>query len=187
MGITKITKEKFDQYFNDYYTNLCRFTLTFVVDAPVAEEIVQEVFVYLWEKRGSIEIKNSIRAYLYVATKHAALKYKRAGTIRKKYEDDYSQNREISEELDALSESRELTELLNAAIDRLPEKCKEIFKLKYYEELSYKEIAEKLNISPKTVDNQIGIAIKKIRENLRPYLNTSSVFILTWILRGLNI
>lgn len=183
MNIIKITSEKFDLFFNDYYTNLCRFALTFVDSEPIAEEIVQEVFIYLWEKRENIEIKSSIRAYLYMATKNAALKYKKAGTIRRKHEDNYALQKEFTEEQDVFDE-KELTELLHTAIDKLPEKCKAIFKLKYYEKLSYKEIAEKLNISPKTVDNQVGIAIKKITEILRPYLNTSSAIVLILLLRN---
>jgi RNA polymerase sigma-70 factor (ECF subfamily) len=183
MNTIKITSEKFDLLFNEYYTNLCRFALTYVDDQSVAEEIVQEVFIYLWEKKENIEIKSSVRSYLYMATKHAALRFKKAGTIRRKHEDNYAQKKEYTEEQDAFDE-KELTEMLNSAIDRLPEKCKAIFKLKYNEKLSYKEIAEKLNISPKTVDNQIGIAIKKITEILRPYLNTSSAIALIWILKN---
>ena len=162
----------YNQLFMDYYTNLCRFAYTYVKDTEIAEEIVQELFISLWENRNELNINTSARAYLYTSVRNRSLNYIRNEKTRIGHENEFAlkQIEKVTDIID-FCEREELQNIINEAVDELPESCQQIFRLSRYENLSYNEIAQQLNISPKTVENQIGIALKKIRTKLSPYLS----------------
>lgn len=172
----KRNSDIFNKLFHDYYTNLSRFAFTYVKDEAVAEELVQEVFVNLWQKQELKEI-SSIRSFLYISVRNRALNYLRDHKTRTLHENDFA----IERERDALYEYNEyehkqLETLVKDAIAELPEKCREIFELSRNENLTYQQIAEQLNISTKTVENQISIAIKKLRVKLKDYMSFFATF-----------
>lgn len=172
----KRNSDIFNKLFHDYYTNLSRFAFTYVKDEAVAEELVQEVFVNLWQKQELKEI-SSIRSFLYISVRNRALNYLRDHKTRTLHENDFA----IERERDALYEYNEyehkqLETLVKDAIAELPEKCREIFELSRNENLSYQQIADQLNISAKTVENQISIAIKKLRVKLKDYMSFFATF-----------
>lgn len=164
-------KESFNKLFEDYYVNLCRFAYTYVRDSDIAEEIVQETFITIWEKRRYLEITTSIRSFLYSSVKNRSLNHIRNEKTRIDHENEFAREQSAKvAQLINLCEREELSQLIDQAINELPGQCKTIFELSRNENLTYNEIAQQLNISPKTVENQMSIALKKLRHKLSPYL-----------------
>lgn len=165
-------RKMFNQFFTEYYINLCRFAYTYVKDNDTAEEIVQEIFISIWEQRKNFQINTSIRSFLYTSVKNRALNYIRNEKTRSKHEDEFAKEQasRVTHIVD-FCEREELTYVIDEAVNELPEQCRLIFDLSRNQSLTYKEIAQKLDISPKTVENQMGIALKKLRSKLSPYLS----------------
>ena len=142
-----------------------------MVDIDASEEIVQELFVRFWEQRETKDITTSVRAYLYTSVKNACLNQLKHLKIKEKYK--HEQERELtfnsSHEQNGLEVS-ELDQKIHAAINSLPEGRRKIFILSRFDGLKYQEIADKLNISIKTVENQIGNALKFLRKNYFEFL-----------------
>ncbi len=137
----------------------------------MAKEIVQESFINLWEKRQSIDISKSVKSYLTTSIRNKCLNYLRD---TKKFNTEIILSDVLFQEVDFEQSDKliekELNNKINNAIDDLPEKCKEIFQLNRFENLKYKEIAVKLNISIKTVETQMSKALKHLRKKLKDYL-----------------
>jgi len=157
----------FSELFDQYYTPLCFFANNYLSDLDLSRSLVQEVFVDIWTKREKLNIHFSPKSYLYNSVKNRSIDY-----IRKE-----KKTVQISESLDDietmpfrdLMEEAELNDRINSAINELPEKCREIFILCRNEDMKYADIAAKLNISIKTVEMQMGIALKKLRKSLSDY------------------
>jgi RNA polymerase sigma-70 factor (ECF subfamily) len=168
----------FSQLFSDYYVNLCRFAFTYLKDREASEEIVQEMFISLWENRNKLNINTSVRAFLYTSVKNKALNYLRDEKTRKGHENGFSieQSQKVDKLID-FCEREELQHLITDAVNDLPEQCQIIFKMSREQNLTYNEIAQQLDVSPKTVENQMGIALKKLRNKLSPYLTGIIAFL----------
>lgn len=161
--IQKGNEKVFNQAFEKYYPCLCFFSDKFLHDFDLSRSIVQQVFVDLWIKRNKLNI-DSLRAYLYQSVRNASLDVLK----RKKSELKYlsSLQKAESEEFMDFLEEAELAAEINRAIHKLPKKCREIFLLCRFEELKYAEIADRLNISVKTVEMQVCIATNRLRIEL---------------------
>ena len=161
----------FNQLFTDYYVNLCRFAYTFVKDTSISEEIVQELFVSLWQQQATINIDTSVRSFLYTSVKNKSLNYIRNEKTRIHHEDEFAREQasKVGQIID-FCEREELSYLIDQSITELPDKCRTIFEMSRNNNFTYIEIAQQLNISPKTVENQMGIALKKLRNKLSPYI-----------------
>ena len=168
----------FERLFKKHYSNLCVFAENYVKEKPLAEEIVSEVFMKLWEKRHNVVIHTSIQAYLYTSVYNNSLKQLEHMKVFRKYYDYASYMLEKRELLHPQSEhyplanliSKEVEKEIQDAIDSLPDQCKEIFILQRFDDLSYDEIASKLNISINTVRTQLMRAMSKLRESLKDHL-----------------
>lgn len=160
-----INENTFKDAYQKYYEIICRFLNYYTRDYQAIEEVVQDVFVTLWEKYEGKEITH-IKTFLYNSARNRMLNYLRDKENRSVLLEKWACiELEKNEAVDCVD--RQLFyQLLQAAIESLPEKCKEIFILSREEQLSYKEIAQIKEISVKTVENQMGIALKKIREYL---------------------
>jgi RNA polymerase sigma-70 factor (ECF subfamily) len=156
----------FNKAFDLYYSRLCFFADKILRDFDLSRSVAQQVFVDLWIKRDKLVV-TSLQSYLYHSVQNSALDVLK----RKKVESRYlaTLDKSETEEMKDLMEEAELADRINKAIQKLPEKCREIFLLCRFEELKYAEIAEKLNISVKTVEMQITIALKKLRKELSDY------------------
>jgi len=156
----------FNKAFDLYYSRLCFFADKILHDFDLSRSIVQQVFVDLWIKRDRLQI-DSLQSYLYQSVRNASLDVLK----HRKAESKYLSTLEKAEsgEISNLMEEAELADRINRAIQRLPEKCREIFVLCRFDELKYSEIAARLNISVKTVEMQISIALKKLRKELSDY------------------
>lgn len=170
------SEKAFNKAFELYYTSLCFFTDHILRDFDLSRSVVQQVFVDMWVKREKLQVI-SLKAYLFQSARNAAfdvLKHKKAES---KYLSmlDQSEKGQMTDWI----ENAELADRINKAIDKLPEKCRQIFILCRFEELKYAEIAKKLNISVKTVEMQVSIALKKLKADLSDYqsLDLFSLFI----------
>lgn len=161
----------FEGVFRQYYTPLCRYARPILGDTDEAEEVVQGVFVTIWERRESLLITTSLKAYLYRAVHNRCLnrlsqQTNQAGHREQAAAELYAHADNSTQALLA----EELSTRLQRAIGRLPEQCRRAFELSRFEELSYKEIADRLGIATKTVENQIGKALRILRTELSDYL-----------------
>src|SRR5688572_10030197 len=161
--------EKVEVLFRKYYALLCKSLYKILRDATIAEDIVQEVFLKVWEKRESLQMDEAVQAYLYRSCYNTALNFLKQQ--KKNTDIDTLEMTVIGSETAEknLSFLETESEILKA-IDALPPKTKLVFSLSRFEELSYKEIAERLDISVKSVEKHMGIALQRLRENLKDYL-----------------
>ena len=161
----------FEQVFKEYYKRLHAYGYTFVKDDETAEEIVQNVFCRIWEKKDQLNTDGSIKSYLYRAVHSESLNYLKHHKVRAKYEQYYTGH--MSEEYDYSSRKMETSELeghIQKAMSELPAQCRIIFHLSRFEHLKYQQIAGQLGISVKTVENQMGKALKLMRLKLVEFL-----------------
>lgn len=156
--------------FDHHFTDLCNFLLIYLHRKELAEEIALDIFTFVWEKRKSLQIKATFKSFLFASAKNKAI-----SLYRKEHQKIFT-SIEASESTmpnDSSSqftmENNELRDLINEAIFRLPEKSRQIYLLAWEENLSYNEIALQLGLSPKTIENHVGIALRKLRESLQPY------------------
>lgn len=167
----KIDSKAIEALFRTHYDELNRYAYSIIKDPESAEDIVQKLFIKLWEKRNELTITSNARAYLYQATYRAALneleKLKRQGMHTPL--NNVIAIGSTNETGETLS-SKELEQQIETAIRSLPEKCEQVFRLSRTKEMSYKEISETLDISVKTVENHMGKALKLMRKALIDYL-----------------
>ena len=176
--LTDLTNEQtFEKVFHTYYSQLCAFAYQYLGDHDSAEETVQDVFSNVWTKAAQIEVRTTVKSYLYGATRNACLNFLKHEKIERRYEHQ-EMRRTDYHETDFL-ELDELQKEIDAALDKLPEKCRQIFMMSRYEEKKYQEIADELGISVKTVETQMGRALKVMRESLGKYL-PMIVFLIYW-------
>lgn len=150
--------------FKEFYNPLCNFAATIIRDNRMAQDVVQDVFTKVWAKREELAINSNEKSYLFQAVKNRAFEVLRkrkseSNLDLNKLEESLNQSSHIDEEANKYM----LKEFLNKSIRQLPPKCQEIFILNKMNGLTYKEIAEELDISVKTVENQIGKAYRKLR------------------------
>ncbi|MBK0404010.1 RNA polymerase sigma-70 factor [Adhaeribacter sp. BT258] len=173
--------EKVALLFRTYYAPLCKSLYRMLRDATFAEDLVQEVFIKVWEKRESLEMNEAMHAYLYRSCYNAALNFlktQKQSTDIDTLDMAFGGGETAEKNLNLLETETEIQK----AIDALPPKTKIVFSLSRFEELSYKEIAERLDISIKSVEKHMGIALQRLRENLKDYLVAVFLFLLQQLL-----
>lgn len=177
-GLRHSNEEVYEQLFRCYYERLCNYANTIVKNDDEAEEIVQTTFLQLWEKRLEVEIHTSMKSYLYRMVHNTCLNRLKHQKV-KQLHSEYCQNQ--TEEFGNCASSeligKELQLQINKAIDMMPNQCKTVFELSRFENLTYSEIAEHLNISIKTVEKHKMKALKILREQLKDYLPILFLFL----------
>jgi RNA polymerase sigma-70 factor, ECF subfamily len=169
--ITLLDKPAFELLFKTNFKSLTLFSQKYVKDIDMAKEIVQEVFLNLWEKRTSIDLSKSVKSYLMTSVYNKSLNYlrdmKKFDSNVLSFEGLYPMNEgNIKDSLVA----KELARAIQETTDDLPEKCREIFILNRHHNLKYREIADKLDISVKTVEAQMSKALQHFRIKLAEFL-----------------
>jgi RNA polymerase sigma-70 factor (family 1) len=164
-------RSSFETMFRTWYNPLCNYALSFLGSREEAEEIVQNVFVQFWEKRYEIEIETSLKSYLYRAVRNTCFNVLKHEKVKREHERyALEKNDNHSSHAGTTLLAQELEVKISQALKCLPEQCAIIFKMSRFEELKYAEIAEKLGLSIKTVENQMGKALRIMREQLKDYL-----------------
>ena len=160
--------------FKDLFKNSCQtlinFARRYVKDTQIAENIVQDVFVRIWQNRSQLDPSLNIKIYLYTMVKNHALKYIRHAGVLKRSESYLEQNQPAVKTPEEETQGRELAQAISEAIENLPEKERLIFSMNRFDYLTYKEIAEIQNISVKTVETYMGRALKFLRKRLVNFL-----------------
>ena len=170
--IKKGNHKAFELVFKSYYSRLCTYAFHYTQQLEIAEDLVKDTFVLLWEKQESIEIKSSLSGYLFRSVHNACINYlqrekkkhfnlsiEEIQALELKIKQPLSPDYSIGHLLASETENQ-----IEIEIEKLPDQCREIFKLSRFEGLSHKKIAEKLHISENTVKTQIFRALKKLRE-----------------------
>jgi RNA polymerase sigma-70 factor (ECF subfamily) len=161
----------FEQLFKTHFRGLHAYAITILKDERMGEEIVQNVFYKLWEKRELIEIESSPKAYLYKAVYHDCLnhlKHKKVRSAHAMHVVRHS-NEGVEDTSNKLLQS-ELTSHIHTAMNELPEQCRAIFHMSRFEGLKYQEIADVMGLSVKTIENQMGKALRLMRQKLVEFL-----------------
>ena len=178
--IKKGDVKAFEMVFNKYYGHLCSFAAKFITDNVAAEEIVQDLFVKLWEKREQLSIETSLKNYLFRSVKNLCMNYIQHNKTKIRHAEIVLSEVENNFTDDDSYPEIDLAFKIEESINSLPEKRREIFSLSRQEGLKYHEIAQKLNISVKTVETQMSLAIKTLRDKLKKYNTFFYTFLLLW-------
>jgi RNA polymerase sigma-70 factor (ECF subfamily) len=159
----------FETLFRAHYAGMCAFAARMVTRRDVAEDLVQEVFLYIWRNRDAWHIERSVKQYLYAAVRHGALRYLRhERVVRQRLPETVILFDRPPRLADADLESAETIAMVQAAIAKLPERCRLVYTLHREQGLTYAEVAAVMGISAKTVDVQMGRALKALRKLLGP-------------------
>lgn len=161
--------QSFERFFNEHYAAVLRYCLTIVVNRDEAKDIVQQAFISMWQAKDLKPAGIFSRAYLYKTVYHASLNHLKHEKVKRKYISEVSATRTGSIEAQT-GDVNGLQKKIDMTIDALPEQCGKIFRMSRYDNLKYREIAAKLSLSEKTVENQMGKALKILREALRHHL-----------------
>jgi len=160
----------FDTIFRANYALLVRVAESMLRERATAEEIAQDVMLELWRRREGLDVTDSVRGYLLQATRNRSLNHLRHRAIEKRSEPQLIEGAATSIPTDAATREGEIEVALQAAIAELPDRCRQVFELSRVEGLKYAEIATRLGISVKTVEVQMGKALRVLRERLRPWM-----------------
>jgi len=151
----------YDKYWNQLFIS----AYNILHDQQACEDIIQDIFINLWNKREIIEIRVSLKSYLFASTRYEVYRQVRNGSVREDIFDNIHERLETPSEYGNI-EYRELLSQINSIVDKLSAKCKVVYKLSREEQLSHKEIASQLDISTKTVENHLNKALRQLRISL---------------------
>ena len=168
----------FEQIYLSYFSKMKRFAREYVLSDEDAENIVQDVFLDFWEKKELLPLPINILAYLFTSIKNRCIDFLRHKIVQKEIEDKMQEEYRLTLQIkyyslgeldEGIFETDDVEQLLSKAMNSLPERCREIFLKSKLEGKKQKEIAEEMNISINTVETQMGIAYKKLRNELKDY------------------
>ena len=169
-GLKAGNRQVFEEIFNTWYEALVRYCVQKVYMQEDAEEIVQDIFIKLWTKREELNINVSLQAYLYRTALNRVINFKQHQEVRQSHREHVlTVHRETSPHTDSISE-KEIQRLAAEAVRKMPEKRRMVYELSRRDGLKYAEIAEKLNISVKTVEAHLSAALEHLRMHLKDYL-----------------
>ena len=155
----------FKQVFDACYEGLCHYAFTVLRDADEAEDVVQGMFMKLWERREELNITSALRSYLFKSVYNQCLNQLEHRSVKNKFQEYKLTQSEVSQPPEVFDD--EVDTKIKKAIEALPSQCRTIFIMSRYDEMRHAEIAEKLNISVNTIQNQICKALKILRDELK--------------------
>lgn len=179
-------KAAFEYVFKTYYKYLCAYANQMLSDSDLSEEVVQTLFFHLWEKRESFSVNTSLKSYLFRAVHNSCMNYIRHHKIREIYAENIKHevgNTGVQPSHDM--DLKALQHQIARAVDQLPPERKKVFMMIRFEERKYKEVADILGISVKTVENQMGKAMAFLRLALKDYLPLITAMIVS-ALKNIN-
>ncbi|MDR0825495.1 MAG: RNA polymerase sigma-70 factor [Prevotella sp.] len=162
----------FEQVFRQYYTSLYMYAFGITGKKEVSEEIVQELFYTLWKDRGTLDITLSLKNYLYGAVRNKSLQYCEHRRVKDRYREQALSMNEIPEDTPQEQlEYKELEDMINRTLNKLPDRRLRIFRMHRMEGKKYKEIAELLSISVKTVEAEMTKTYQLLRQEIDNYIH----------------
>lgn len=167
--------DAFKELFFEFYPSLCVFAGRYISSKEICEDIVQDVFYNLWKNRKTIGIHSSIRNFLLTSVRNRCADYHRRQSSHSKYLDNLS-SIYFSEAPDEVYTIKELKEILQTALQKLPLNVQKAFNMSRSQNMTYKEISIEMEISPKTVESYISHALKFLREELKDYISIALLF-----------
>lgn len=169
-------QKAFEEIFRIFYERLINFCIAYIHDKEQAEEIVSTVLLKIWLKRKDMAAVRNLETYLFIAVKNQSLNHlKQFSNYKVVYLEETGMHEVVSTyDAEKELERKELMFRLSQAIETLPTQCRIIFILAKDEGMKYKEVAQILNISPRTVETQLARAVKKLSAVLAPYLGSST-------------
>jgi RNA polymerase sigma-70 factor (ECF subfamily) len=166
----------FEKLFRSYYDPLCRYANSYLNNMPVAEEIVQDLFFLLWKEREDLQIRLSLKSYLYQATRNRAFHYLKHAQIEENYREkamggfiEHGNPTPVDE-----LEYKELEAQFSLSLKRMPERQRKIFCMSRFDGKKYSEIAQELSVSVKTVEAEMTKALALLRKDLKHFSNTQT-------------
>lgn len=165
--------EEFERLFRKYFLRLAKYAFRYVSNAAVAQDLTQSVFLKIWELNGSWNPKGTIKSYLYTAVKNQCLNHIKHKRVVEEWESVNNPDRvkrSIDTDLQQEEQAERLDHAITRAIEKMPEKRREIFKLSRDEGLTYQEIANLKGVAKKTVENHMGNALQFLKEELSEWL-----------------
>jgi len=166
----------FESVYRYYYPRLNYFAKQYLLDAEASKNVVQDVFTELWDKRNTLQNDTNLNAWLFTVTKNKSLKAISQLKSRQHY-DNYIKSRQLEINYKSLSDFdtsnfmfEELHTLIESALEKLPPACRKVFEMSRFEDRKNREIAEKLNLSIKTVEAQISKALRSLKTDLKDFL-----------------
>ncbi|MET0462535.1 MAG: RNA polymerase sigma-70 factor [Chitinophagaceae bacterium] len=169
--LAKKDEAAFEQVFKTYFKNLHAYACSILKDEAEAEEMVQQVFFKLWDRAENLSFSGPIAAYLYRAIHNECLNYIKHQKVRSNHQLYVAHSmKNQSEQEQGRLVGKELEARYKKALEELPEQCRLIFQLSRFGDMKYREIADELGISVKTVENQMGKALKILRQKLVEFL-----------------
>ncbi len=165
--IRQSDKGQFELLFRSSYVSLVRYAKTLIKDHDASEEIVQDLFYRLWKERENLKIESSLNGYLFRSVHNKCLHYIEHNKVVERHAQEMSyRSPNNSESPSDILQYKELQEKIAGILEKLPERCGQIFCMSRFEGLKYSEIAEKLSVSVKTVESNMGKALKEFRKEL---------------------
>lgn len=176
--LRKGDESAFELVFKTFYSRLYAFSKEYVVDSSVAENIIQDTFMSLWNKRTELKDDTNLNAYLYTIVKNFSLKYLRHVTVSTAYKEyEKARKAELNLNLEALNELetsdlavKEIEQIIDETLNELPSRCREVFEMSRFSGLKNREIADELGITEKAVEANISRALKALKISLKDYL-----------------
>lgn len=175
------TTAVFEQVFKEHFKNLHAYACSILKDSDDAEEMVQNVFYKLWEKKDKIGELQSVPAYLYRSVHNECMNFVKHEKVKMAYEAHAVHHGNIASRPEDNADTKQLEKRIGEALADLPEQCRTIFQMSRFEELKYREIADKMGLSVKTVENQMGKALKILRTKLADYISVIGLFLITLV------
>ena len=169
--LRKGDEQAFNKLYHRYWADLFKYAFSILRDKDACKDLIQDIFIWVWEHKQGLDI-HSPKSYFRTALKYKIANHIRSGNIRESFFEEVAKFDEVTsiDQVDRVLELKELNQIIQKTVESLPLKCLEILKLSREGNLSNKEIAEKLGISVKTVENQITIALRRIRTKVETHL-----------------
>lgn len=175
--------KSFKRLFYEFYPSLCVYAGRYILSTDTCEDIVQDVFFNIWEKRKTLNIHSSFRNFLITSVRNSCTNYIRKQSSYDKYLENYTSTSSSQSPLpDEIYTTNELNDMIASALEKLPTNIQDVFHLSRNENMTYKEIAEEMNISIKTVESYISKALKLLRVELKDYLPLVLVLFLNYFI-----
>lgn len=178
-AIQNNNRQAFESLFKKFYRPLTAYSFRFVRDLSIAENIVQDVFLKLWQNRNVLTITTSLEHYLFKSVRNHSLNHLDKIKVRTEYLRMQTEQENANEDYTSFFPEIGLLDKIESAINALPEKRQIIFRMAREDGLKYREIADKLDLSIKTVEAQMTLALKQLRESLKEFHHLVTFFMLS--------